>query len=309
MVWVSGGEFSMGSSADAESLCEIAGITADARPIHRVRVDGFWMGVTEVTNEQFAAFVRATGYVTVAERPMRPADYPGVPAEALVPASVVFSPPGRPVDLRDTLAWWRLVQGASWRHPAGPGSDIDARASYPVVHVAYEDAVAYATWADGRLPTEAEWEFAARGGRSGDLFPWGNDLVPDGAHRANVHQGAFPNDDAGADGFAGMAPVARFAPNAYGLYDMAGNVWEWVSDWYRPDYYETLAGVVAVNPSGPTASHDPAEPGVAKRAQRGGSFLCSDQYCSRYLVGTRGKGEVTSGSNHLGFRIVKAAVR
>lgn len=310
-VWVSGGEFSMGSSAAAENLCEISGITRDAQPIHRVRVDGFWMGATEVTNAQFAAFVQATGYVTVAEHALDPAEFPGVPAAELAPASLVFTAPGRPVDLRDARAWWRLQRGASWRHPDGPGSDIARRDHHPVVHVAYADAVAYADWAGGRLPTEAEWEFAARGGRSGEFFPWGNELVPGGQHRANIHQGTFPVSDTAADGYAAVAAVAQFPPNDYGLHDMAGNVWEWVSDWYRPDTYATraLGGGVVDNPRGPDVSFDPAEPGARKRVQRGGSFLCSDQYCSRYLVGTRGKGEISTASNHLGFRIVKRPSR
>lgn len=307
MVWIPGGEFSMGSDASAEALCDVPGITRDAQPIHRVAVDGFWMDSTEVTNEQFAAFVTATAYVTIAERPLDPAAFPGAPRELLVPGSAVFTPPDRPVDLRDALQWWRYVPGATWRHPEGPGSDLRGRERHPVVHVAFADAEAYAAWAGRRLPTESEWEFAARGGRTGNLYAWGNDLVPQGVHHANIHQGEFPVRDAGADGFAGVAPVGRFAPNAYGLFDVAGNVWEWVSDWYRPDYYASLAasGRVAVNPQGPVDSFDPGEPGAQKRVQRGGSYLCTDQYCSRYMVGTRGKSEVSTGSNHVGFRTVK----
>ena len=191
----------------------------------------------------------------------------------------------------------------------GPGQHIKGKEKYPVVHIAYEDAQAYAKWAGGRLPTEAEWEFAARGGLAGNLYAWGNDFHPQGKWMANTHQGHFPLDDQGADGFAGIAPVAQFPANGYGLYDMAGNVWQWTSDWYRPDYYEQLAahGGVARNPQGPDASWDPGEPSEQKRVMRGGSFLCTDQYCSRYLVGSRGKGEVTSGSNHLGFRCVRPA--
>jgi formylglycine-generating enzyme len=306
MVWIPGGEFSMGSESSADSLCDVPGITRDAQPIHRVAVDGFWMSATEVTNEQFAAFVKATGYLTIAERTPNPAEFPGAPAEMLVPGSALFTPAPGAVDLRDALQWWRYAPGANWRHPAGPGSDLRGRARHPVVHVAYDDAQAYAAWAGQRLPTEAEWEFAARGGLAGNLYSWGNELKPGGAHHANIHQGAFPHYDAGEDGFAGVAPVASFAPNAFGLYDMGGNVWEWVSDWYRADYYATLstAVAVAVNPRGPDDSHDPAEPGVAKRVHRGGSFLCTEQYCSRYLVGTRGKGEVSTAANHLGFRTV-----
>ncbi len=310
MVWIPGGEFSMGSAAAADALCEVPHITNDARPIHRVAVDGFWMDATEVTNAQFAAFVKATGYVTIAERRPDARDFPGAPLDALVPGSAVFTPPDHPVDLRNALQWWRYVPGADWRHPDGPASDLHGRDRYPVVHVAFADAEAYAAWADNRLPTEAEWEFAARGGQAGDLFPWGNELTPHGTHRANIHQGSFPAHDAGEDGFAGVAPVAEFPPNAYGLYDVAGNVWEWVSDWYRPDYYTTLAasGRIAVNPRGPEDSFDPGEPGARKHVQRGGSFLCTAQYCSRYLVGARGKSEVSTASNHVGFRTVRPAV-
>jgi formylglycine-generating enzyme required for sulfatase activity len=307
MVWIPGGEFSMGSEASAEALCQVPGVTRDAQPIHRVGVDGFWMSATEVTNEAFTAFVAATGYVTVAERTPSAADFPGAPPELLVPGSTLFSPPASPVDLRDARQWWRWAPGASWRQPAGPGSDLDGRDRHPVVHVAWDDAAAYAAWAGGRLPTEAEWEFAARGGQTGKLYPWGDQHPADNAHAANTHQGAFPSHDTAADGHAGVAPVASYPANPYGLHDMAGNVWEWVSDWYRPDYYEILAaaGGVAVNPRGPDSSFDPAEPGAQKRVQRGGSFLCTEQYCSRYLVGTRGKGEISTGSDHVGFRIVK----
>jgi formylglycine-generating enzyme required for sulfatase activity len=307
MVWIPGGEFSMGSQSTADSLCARPGMTGDARPIHRVSVSGFWMDATEVTNEQFGAFVKATGYLTVAERRLDPADFPGAPRALLVPGSTVFAAPNRPVSLDNAMAWWRYMPGASWRHPDGPGSDLRGRERYPVVHVAFADAEAYAAWAHRRLPTEAEWEFAARGGQTGQLYAWGSELTLDGVHHANIHQGSFPMNDEGLDGFVGVAPVASYPPNAYGLYDTAGNVWEWVSDWYRPDYYAALAasGAVAVNPAGPADSFDPFEPGARKRVQRGGSFLCTEQYCSRYLVGTRGKGEVSSASNHVGFRTVK----
>jgi sulfatase modifying factor 1 len=306
MVWIPGGEFSMGSDAAAEALCDVPGITRDAQPIHRVAVTGFWMDATEVTNEQFAAFVKATGYKTIAERPLDPKEFAGAPPELLVPGSTLFVAPPAPVDLRNALQWWRYVPGAHWRQPEGPASDLTGRDRHPVVHIAYADADAYARWAGRRLPTEAEWEFAARGGLSGNLYAWGNELAPRGVHHANIHQGSFPDHDTAADGFGGIAPVGRFAPNAYGLHDIGGNVWEWVSDWYRADYYASLeaAGTVAVNPKGPADSHDPAEPGARKRVQRGGSFLCTEQYCSRYMVGTRGKGEINTGSNHLGFRTV-----
>lgn len=311
MVWIPGGEFSMGSDAAADALCEVAGVTRDAQPIHRVAVDGFWMDATEVTNAQFAAFVTATGYRTIAERPLDPAEFPGAPPDVLVPGSAVFVAPPDRVDLRNALQWWRYVPGANWRHPTGPDTDLTERERYPVVHIAFADAEAYARWAGRRLPTEAEWEFAARGGAAGALYAWGNELAPRGEHHANIHQGTFPSHDTAADGFAGVAPVAQFAPNPYGLHDVAGNVWEWTSDWYRADYYASLAarGPVAVNPQGPADSLDPAEPGAKKRVHRGGSFLCTDQYCTRYMVGTRGKGEVNTGSNHLGFRTVRSRVQ
>jgi sulfatase modifying factor 1 len=310
MVWIPGGEFSMGSDAATDSLCEIAGVTRDAQPIHRVYVDGFFMDATEVTNKEFARFVEATGYVTHAERTPSGADVAGVPREQLVAGSTVFTPPARPVPLTDARAWWRYVGGATWRHPLGPESDLRGKDHAPVVHIAYEDAEAYATWAGKRLPTEAEWEFAARGGAAGRIYAWGNELTPGGHAHANIFDGEFPARDKASDGFAGIAPVARYPANAYGLFDMAGNVWEWTSDWYRADYYDTLLSTngapgVARNPRGPAASFDPAEPNTPKRVHRGGSFLCSDEYCSRYMVGTRGKGDINTASNHLGFRCVK----
>jgi sulfatase modifying factor 1 len=307
MVWIPGGEFSMGAQDPLPAHGSVAmQATADSRPVHRVFVDGFWMDETEVTNEQFAAFVAATGYVTVAERTPRAEDFPGVPANALVAGSAVFSPPAGPVSLHDALQWWAYVPGASWRHPLGPESGIEGKEREPVVHVAYEDALAYAEWARRRLPTEAEWEFAARGGLTGKIFPWGDEFAPADHWMGNTHQGHFPDHDTGADSFAGAGPVAQFPANGYGLYDVGGNVWEWVSDWYRADYYAELdaAGAVARNPQGPSSSHDPGEPGVPKRVHRGGSFLCTDQYCARYMVGTRGKGDVGTSTNHLGFRTV-----
>jgi formylglycine-generating enzyme required for sulfatase activity len=297
MVWIPGGQFWMG--AQEEHM-------ADARPWHRVYVDGFWMDKTEVTNEQFAAFVKATGYVTVAERTPRREDYPQALPERLVAGSVVFAPPDHPVGLDNYFRWWSYVLGANWQHPEGPGSDIKNRMNYPVVHIAYDDAVAYSAWAGKRLPTEAEFEFAARGGLDRKRYAWGDEFMPSGKHMANTFQGHFPDLNTGEDGYRATAPVASFPANGYGLFDMAGNVWEWTSDWYRPDYYQTLAasGEIAINPKGPSGSYDPAEPGVRKRVHRGGSFLCTDQYCARYIAGGRGKGEPDTGSNHLGFRCV-----
>ena len=312
MVWIPGGEFSMGSDASGEALCAAPGVTRDAQPIHRVYVDGFWMDATEVTNEQFEKFVKATGYVTIAERVPTKEEFPTAPPENLVAGSTVFTPTPGPVPLNDYFQWWRYEKGANWRHPEGPASNLKGREKYPVVHIAYPDAEAYAKWAGKRLPTEAEWEFAARGGLSGKLYAWGDEFHPAGKVMANTYQGKFPVKDDGSDGFAGIAPVAQFPPNGYVLYDVAGNVWEWVSDWYRPDYYAglKLSGVTVVrNPQGPDAPYDPAEPTEKKRVHRGGSFLCTDQYCTRYMVGTRGKGEVTTGSNHLGFRCVKPATK
>jgi len=306
MVWIPGGEFSMGSHIESESMCALPGVTRDALPVHRVHVDGFWMDATELTNEDFAKFVKATGYVTIAERTPTAEEFPGAPLENLVAGSTVFTPTPAPVQLNDHFQWWRYQKGASWRQPDGPGSSVARRGTYPVVQIAYDDAVAYANWADKRLPTEAEWEFAARGGLTGKLFAWGDEFRDGDKAVANTYQGTFPVKDTGRDGFVGLAPVASFAPNGYGLYDVGGNVWEWVSDWYRPDYYGELAAIVARNPEGPATSFDPGEPGVQKRVHRGGSFLCTDQYCSRYMVGTRGKGDVGTGTNHLGFRCVKA---
>jgi formylglycine-generating enzyme required for sulfatase activity len=310
MVWIPGGEFSMGTDDPTRSLCGGNDPMADARPIHRVYVDGFWMDKTEVTNAQFSAFIQATGYVTMAERRPSPEEFPGVPETDLVPGSIIFTPTDRPVPLDNFLQWWRYQPGANWAHPEGPGSDLKGREQHPVVHVAFEDAISYARWAGKQLPTEAEWEFAARGGQTGKPYTWG-DEAPMGVSwkRANIFQGRFPMKDLGTDGFAGIAPVAQYAANPYGLYDMAGNVWEWCSDWYRADTYAkrvALAGGATIrNPAGPPDSLDPAEPQTPKRVHRGGSFLCTDQYCTRYLVGSRDKGEPGTSSNHLGFRCIK----
>jgi sulfatase modifying factor 1 len=309
MVWIPGGEFSMGSDESNESLCDMPGTTYDAKDIHRVRVDGFFMDATEVTNEEYARFVKSTGYVTVAEKKPSREEFPDIAPENLVAGSTVFSPTKTVVPLNNYLLWWTYETGADWRHPTGRNSSIKGKGKYPVVQLAYEDAWAYAKWAGKSLPTEAEWEFAARGGLSGKLYAWGNELKPGGKWQANIYEGKFPliGGDSGADGFKGIAPVAQYKPNGYGLYDVAGNVWEWCYDWYSSDYYSTLAktGKVAINPKGPKSSYDPAGPDELKKVHRGGSFLCTDLYCSRYLVGSRGKGEVKTASNHVGFRCIR----
>ena len=307
MAWIPGGEFSMGCADPRGQPFGGPDPMRDARPIHPVRVDGFWMDRTEVTNDRFAEFVAATGYVTVAERPPRQEDFPDAPPENLVAGSLVFTPPSDPVPLTNHYVWWNYVAGADWRHPTGPASSIEGHGNDPVVQIAHEDATAFAAWAGKRLPTEAEWEFASRGGLAGNLYPWGNAFRPGGRHMANTWQGRFPLENTAADGYAAVAPVGCFPANAYGLHDMSGNVWEWCSDWYRHDAYATAfaAGKPEHNPIGPADSFDPQEPHEKKRILRGGSFLCSDQYCARYIVGTRGKGEPSSGCNHIGFRCVK----
>lgn len=298
MAWIPGGQFWMGAADDRMT---------DARPWHRVYVDGYWMDKTEVTNDQFSSFVKATGYVTVAERKPRAEDYPGALPGMLVSGSVVFSPPGHAVALDNQFQWWSYVPGANWRHPEGPKSDLHGRMDHPVVHIAYEDALAYCHWAGKRLPTEAEFEFASRGGLDRKRYAWGDEFMPAGKHMANTFQGHFPDTNTGEDGYRATAAVRSFPANGYGLFDMAGNVWEWTSDWYRPDYYQALAttGQIAMNPKGPAESFDPNEPGTRKRVHRGGSFLCTDQYCARYMAGGRGKGEMDTGTNHLGFRCVR----
>jgi formylglycine-generating enzyme len=300
MVWIEGGEFDMGSDEP---------MFTDARPIHRVRVHDFWMDATEVTNTQFARFVRETGYTTVAERPLDPKQFPNLSREDLTPGSVVFAPPPTDIPL-DEPSWWQWVSGANWRHPQGPKSDVRGRDDHPVVHIAYEDALAYAKWAGKQIPTEAEWEWAARGGLEGKAYVWGDQFRPSGRTMANTFQGQFPHRNTAEDGYLATSPVKAFPANGFGLYGMAGNVWEWTADWYRPDYYTQLTrqGKIAVDPQGPSDSVDPGEPGVPKKVQKGGSFLCTDQYCARYRPGARGKGAVDSGANHVGFRLLRRPV-
>lgn len=308
MVWIPGGAFTMGGDDPLSRN--------DEKPLHRVRVDGFWIGATEVTNAQFAAFVEATGYITTAERPvdweeLKKQVPPGTPKpsdEALAPGSLVFTPPMRPVSLADFTQWWSWVHGASWRCPEGPGSTIAGREDYPVVHISFEDAQAYCDWLGARLPTEAEWEYAARGGLEGKVNAWGDEPID--ATRANTWQGRFPAQNTEEDGYATAAPVASYPANGYGLFDMAGNVWEWCSDLYRPDAYalrvDGLAdGAASVNPTGPAKAMDPRNPwSPESRVHRGGSFLCTDQYCSSYRPSARMAAPPDSGMQHLGFRVV-----
>lgn len=306
MVWIPGGTFSMGTDKANETLCSIKGLTQDASPIHEVYVDGFWMDEHEVTNAEFASFVTATGYITVAEQVPTSQEFPEASPEMLRAGSVVFSPPVEKVQLNNYLMWWRFEPGADWQHPEGRDTNIKGKDDYPVVHIAWEDAVAYAKWAGKRLPTEAEWEFAARGGAAGQVFEWGSEFTSNQQSMANTFQGEFPTHDDGSDGYKGVAPVGRFLKNKYGLYDMTGNVWEWCADWYDAHYFSSFtADEVIKNPQGPVKSYDPDEQSTPKKVHRGGSYLCSDQYCSRYVMGTRGKGDWRTATNHLGFRTVK----
>lgn len=312
MKWIPAGEFTMGTN-DPRSF-------ENERPAHRVRVNGFWMDEHPVTNAKFRAFVEATGYVTTAEREpdweelkqQLPPGTPKPPPEVLVAGSLVFTPPPGPVPLDDLSHWWRWTQGANWRQPEGPGSTIVGRETHPVVQVSWDDAVAYARWGGGRLPTEAEWEYAARGGLSNKRYPWGDDPHPDRhsrhiRHMANTFQGEFPHRADVKDGFAGTSPVGSFPANGYGLYDMAGNVWQWTSDWYRADaFVERATQGLCDNPAGPSSAFDPAEPYAPKRVIKGGSFLCHESYCESYRPSARRGTAHDSGSSHVGFRIVKA---
>jgi formylglycine-generating enzyme required for sulfatase activity len=306
MVWVPGGEFTMGSdAADAEP---------QERPAHRVRLDGFWMDQTTVTNADFRRFVDATGYVTTAERKpdweeirkQAPPGTPKPPAEKLVPSSVVFTPPDHGVRLDDQSQWWRWTPGADWRHPEGPKSNIEGKDDHPVIHVSWDDAVAYCRWAGKRLPTEAEWEFAARGGLEGRRFFWGDDPLDEDHPQCNTWQGRFPDVNTNRDGYPRSSPVKAFKPNGFGLYAMAGNVWQWTADWYRADAFVLLerstGGQVAVNPSGPDRGFDPNQPRMPERVVRGGSFLCNASYCASYRISARRGTDPQTSLSHTGFR-------
>lgn len=299
MVWVPGGVYFRGSDSPTHH---------DARPWHAVEISGFWMDETTVTNEQFAQFAAATNYKTVAERTPKQEDYPTAKPSDLVAGSAVFTPPKDAVPLDNHYVWWKYVRGANWRRPEGPESDLKGRERHPVVHIAYEDAIAYAKWAGKRLPTEAEYEFAARGGLDRKRYAWGDDLMPGGKWMTNIWQGRFPVRNNQVDGYRHTAPVKTYPANGFGLCDMSGNVWQWCSDWYRDDYYQILARShqPVKDPQGPNDSFDPSEPGVAKRVTRGGSFLCSDEYCTAYEVGVRGKSAPDTGTNHQGFRCAKS---
>lgn len=299
MVWIPGGAFMMGSDHHYP----------EEAPSHRVRVDGFWIDATTVTNADFAAFVSATGYLTLAERPARAEDYPDATPEMLAPASAVFTPPPGAVDRGNAYQWWAYVPGANWRHPRGPESSITGLERHPVVHIAYEDAEAYARWAGKTLPTEAEFEFAARGGLDGREFVWGDDLHPDGRMMANTWQGEFPWINSLDDGYDWTSPVGAFPANGYGLYDMAGNVWQWTSDWYQDHTAIQRPCCTLENPRGGSEdrSRDLLGGGapMPRKVVKGGSFLCAPSYCRRYRPAARMAQTIDTTTCHVGFRCIR----
>lgn len=307
MAFIPGGSFQMGGDNNQAS--------EDEFPKHEVKIDAFYMDVTEVTNAQFQQFVEATGYITTAElkpdwEELKKALPPSTkkPADSLlVPASLVFHASDGPVNLNDYTQWWTWATGADWKHPEGLGSTIKGKENYPVVQVSWYDAVAYCKWAGKRLPTEAEWEYAARGGFSNNIYPWGNEPVSVGKPKTNSWEGKFPYLNEQLDGYIIFSPVKSYPCNNYGLFDIAGNVWEWCSDWYAADYYQSISGEASLNPSGPQKSYDPQEPYTPKRVLRGGSFLCNDSYCGGYRVARRMKSSPDTGLEHTGFRCVKDA--
>jgi len=301
MVWIPGGTFAMGSD------CHYA----EEAPVHRVTVDGFWMDVTPVTNRQFRAFIDDTGYRTFAEIAPRAEDYPGALPHMLKAGSLVFRPPGHSVDLHDWSQWWEFRFGASWRHPYGRGSWTKGQDDHPVVHIAYRDAEAYAKWAGKNLPTEAEWEFAARGGLEGAEFAWGDELTPDGRHMANTWQGDFPHENLKLDGWERTSPVGAYPSNGYGLYDMIGNVWEWTTDWYAPKHPANVAKACCIpeNPRGAREdqSYDSCQQQVRipRKVLKGGSHLCAPNYCRRYRPAARHPEPIDTSASHVGFRCIR----
>ena len=305
MVLIPGGNFNMG--ADDERAWR------DEYPKHNVQVDSFWMDIHEVTNAQFVSFIEATNYVTTAEKSVEWDEIkkelpPGTPRpmdSQLAPASLVFVASENKLPLDNVSLWWRWQQGANWRQPEGPGSNIIGKENHPVVHVSWFDAVEYCNWAGKRLPTEAEWEYASRGGLQNKAYSWGDENLSDGKPRANTWEGNFPYQNNQRDGYYLSAPVRNYASNGYGLYDMSGNVWEWCADWYHENYYKTLTNKTAINPKGPETSYDSNEPYTNKRVTRGGSFLCHKSYCSGYRNSMRMKTTPDTGSIHTGFRAVK----
>jgi formylglycine-generating enzyme required for sulfatase activity len=300
MAWIPGGMFRMGSDRHYP----------EEAPVHSVTVGGFWIDRTPVTNAEFRRFVQATGYATLAESRPDARDYPGALPKMLRAGSLVFAQPKQVVPRGQWGQWWQFKFGANWRRPYGPRSSIAALADHPVVHIAYRDAIAYARWAGKELPTEAEWEFAARGGLDGCDFAWGDELTPGGKHQANTWQGSFPHENLNTDGFERTSPVTAFSPNGYGLHDMIGNVWEWTSDWYAPDHQAQVAGgcCATVNPVGgrEEASFDPSQPEIRipRKVLKGGSHLCAPNYCQRYRPAARYPQPVDTSTSHVGFRCI-----
>lgn len=298
MLWVPGGTFLMGSDNHYP----------EEAPAHTANVTGFWIDRYTVTKEEFARFVEATGHVTLAEIPPRAEDYPGAKPEMLQPASVVFCKPAHRVDLRNHFNWWTYINGANWRHPEGPESSIEDRAQHPVVHIAYEDAEAYAKWIGKEIPTEAEWEFAARGGLDGASYSWGEEFTPGGRQMANTWQGEFPWQNLLTDGYEGTAPVGQFPPNGYGLFDMIGNVWEWTTDWYAAHHPAVKPCCGSASPKGGDReqSYDPQMPDIRipRRVIKGGSFLCAPNYCRRYRPAARMAQPIDTSACHVGLRLI-----
>jgi len=292
MVWVPAGSFIMGAS----------GYYPEEGPLQKVSLAGFWIDKHEVTNAQFSRFVAATGYVTVAERQPDPNDFPSIRAKDLKPGSAVFIMPTEFVNGGSLTQWWQFIAGAHWRQPTGPGSNIAGKEHHPVVHVAYEDALAYADWLGHDLPTEAQWEYAARGGLEQQTYSWGEELTPDNKWQANTWQGLFPIRNTEEDGHIGTAPVGCYPENAYGLHDISGNVWEWVADWYYPRHQDRQGVVQDQQAKG----YDPRQPGRPVKVIKGGSYLCAENYCRRYRPAARHAQETTLGAAHIGFRTVKS---